>query len=221
MKAYWAPLIEAAPRKSIMVTRIAVVAALVCASVSDSLAEGVAAPSVVPDKPDQGIALFAGRLHDGNIGDNFFPAWVEFEDNFIIGTAYDRTLWSHPDGWAFGAELGLAARLGADDPSAEIRGGAFARYDGLVLNGIRISPSLIWGLSYVTDTIGSEAERAARTSDTDGRTLFYLTPEIALSSVEAPEFEIFWRGQHRSGGYGIIGSMFGANAVTFGVRHRF
>ncbi len=201
--------------------KIFLLAAIVFACSPASFAENTFASSDGTERTDQAVALFGGRLHDGNIGDNFLPAWVKFENNYILGGTYERILWSQTDGWALGAEIGMAARFGTDDPSAELWGAAFARYNGLVFNDIRISPSLIWGLSHVTDTIGSEAARAARTSDTNGRTLFYLTPEIALSSVHFPELEVFWRGQHRSGVYGMIGSMFGANAVTFRLRYRF
>ncbi|GGA37192.1 hypothetical protein [Pelagibacterium lentulum] len=170
---------------------------------------------------EQGVFFFGGRLHDGNIGDNFAPFGVSFEDNFIVGGGFDRDVWSQTNGLAIGVEIGTALRFG-ESASIELWGGPYLRYDGLIVSdALRISPKIVGGISLVSDTIGSEAERAENTTDTDGRVLFYLTPEISISSLHRPELEYFWRGQHRSGGYGTLGSMFGANAVTFGMRYKF
>lgn len=197
------------------------VAAFVCCALPSGAFSQAAEPEVDLQALDQAVFLFGGRLHDGNIGDNFLPVRVDFEDNYILGGGYNRVFWSQPDGFSLGIEAGFAARFG-EGFSAELWYGPFLRYDGWVLaDTFRISPSLIFGLSIVTDTIGSETDRAATISSTDGRMLFYLTPEVSIASVDNPEFEIFWRGQHRSSGYGLLGYMHGANAVTFGVRHRF
>ncbi|MHB1102698.1 MAG: hypothetical protein ACYC0C_07990 [Devosia sp.] len=49
----------------------------------------------------------------------------------------------------------------------------------------------------------------------------YLGPELNLSLVEQPNWEIFWRLQHRLGGYGWIANIDGSNAVTGGFRYKF
>ena len=72
----------------------------------------------------------------------------------------------------------------------------------------------------MTDTIGSEAARAAE-DHAEVPLLFYLGPEIALSTADHPEWEVFWRVHHRSGGFGLIAHVNGSNANVVGVRLNF
>ena len=52
--------------------------------------------------------------------------------------------------------------------------------------------------------------------------LFYLGFDLAFSLASAPNTELVFRIQHRSGGYGTLGGMKeGNNANVVGIRHRF
>ena len=76
------------------------------------------------------------------------------------------------------------------------------------------------GLSYATGTQGYESQRMTEWG-TYEPVLIYLGPEIALSLVDQPQWEVFTRFHHRSGGYGLIADMDASNAVTAGLRYKF
>ena len=82
-------------------------------------------------------------------------------------------------------------------------------------------PSFTIGLSVATAPIGIEKVRAGWINQTDVPLLVYLGPEINVSLVDHPQWEVFARLQHRSGGYGWIGHIDGSNADVLGIRYKF
>jgi hypothetical protein len=172
-----------------------------------------------PQRIDQRAFVFAGRFHSGWAGESFRFWESPYEDNFVLGAGYQRFFGEWPDTLHWGAEFGIAARLGEVD-SLEAWGGVVARYDGwLIADTVRISPAITWGLSAVTDTIGVETERAGWI-DSDVPILFYLGPELNISLKDQP-VEAFWRIQHRSGAWGTIAHIDGSNANVVGLRWKF
>lgn len=61
----------------------------------------------------------------------------------------------------------------------------------------------------------------ARQLGHDVPVLYYLSPEISVSNIHAPEWEAFGRIQHRSGGFGTIADIDGSNAAVLGIRYKF
>lgn len=172
-----------------------------------------------PPPYDNAVFLFGGAFQSANFGHAFFPLTAPYEDAYLIGGGYQRTLWTYGDG-RFGTEVGLAARHG-DKWSGEAWAGVFARYDGYVLaDTLRISPSITFGLSATTGTVGSEAKRVKDLGHSDPL-LFYLGPEVDFSLVDHPQWEVFWRIQHRSGGFGTIADIDASNGETLGIRYKF
>lgn len=169
---------------------------------------------------DRAVFFFGGRFHSDWFGTGLKPWEVNWEDNFILGGGYQQTVLDWND-VRIGGEFGLAGRLGTS-LSGEVWAGGFIRYDGLVIaDTLRISPAFSAGLSIVTAPIGIERVRAGWIGLTEVPVLVYLGPELNLSLVDQPEWEVFWRLQHRSGGYGWIANIDGANAVTAGFRYKF
>ncbi|SFZ85761.1 hypothetical protein SAMN02983003_2931 [Devosia enhydra] len=176
---------------------------------------------VQPDPYDRAVFFFGGRFHSDYFGGSFNAFGAPYETNYVLGGGYQHFFQNWGD-FRLGAEGGLALRFGEGEPtSLEAWGGVVGRYDGFVIgNTIRISPSMTFGLSAVTDTIGMETVRASWI-ESDVPVLFYLGPEISISSLDNPNLEAFWRVQHRSGAWGTIAHIDGSNANTVGVRWKF
>jgi hypothetical protein len=140
-------------------------------------------------------------------------------DNRIFGLGY-QVLWGDQDAGQVGGEIGLAARLGGRD-SVEAWAGIVSRYN-FDMAGVRIAPALTIGLSAVSDTMEGGETRRIEQFDGNGNVLFYLGPELSLSSIEHPEFEVFTRLHHRSGGWGTLGGVHGAaDVLSLGLRYKF
>jgi len=172
---------------------------------------------------DRDVFFFAGRFESRWFPDGLFPAealWTPdfFEDNVVVGGGYQQ-FFVQWDGWKFGLEGGLAARLGSAD-SAEAWVGGVIRSPGIDVGPVHITPAVTGGFSAVTGTIGIETLRAEQI-DRTVPILFYMGPEISFSMADHPGTEVFWRLQHRSGGYGIIAPIDGSNADVVGVRFKF
>jgi hypothetical protein len=91
---------------------------------------------------------------------------------------------------------------------------------------VHITPALTAGFSVVSGLIGVEAMRNstihADPGSHGGTLLYYLGPEVSFSMpATSPNLELFWRAQHRSGGFGSLANLDGANADTVGVRWKF
>lgn len=174
-----------------------------------------------PQVPDQAIFAFGGAFISGGVAQSLFPVTAHYEDNHILGVGYQKTLGYIGDDVNWGVEVGVAGRLG-NVTSAEAWAGLMLRYDGFILGDrLRISPSFTAGLSAVTDPIGVERDREIEHNG-DATLLFYLGPEISVTSLDNPNVEAFWRVHHRSGAWGTLGGMGdAANANVFGLRWHF
>ena len=198
----------------VRVFRLAAAAATILMFVSPALAQ------TQLSEFDRAVFFFGGRFHQDWFGTGLKPWEVTWEDNYVIGGGYQQTVVDWND-VRIGGEFGLAGRFGTS-LSAEAWFGGFIRYDGLVIaDTLRVSPAFSAGLSIVTNTIGIEDYRADLIGLSDVPLLVYLGPELNLSLVDHPEWEVFWRLHHRSGGYGWIANIDGSNAVTGGFRYKF
>jgi hypothetical protein len=170
------------------------------------------------ERPDESVFVMGGAFAGVHFSDAFAVFNDHYESNRFLGVGYQRIFYEY-NSFQLGAEVGLGLRLGQPS-SAELWGGAVAKLSTFEVGPLNITPSITFGLSAVTDTIGIETERAERL----GRAvpvLYYLSPEIAVSSDAAPEWEAFTRLQHRSGGFGTIAKIDGSNAVVLGLRYKF
>jgi len=190
----------------------------------------VSAPA--PAEFDRDVFFFGGRFHDGYFGSSFAPWTASFENNYVVGGGYQQFFarWGVA---RFGAEIGIADRFSTDAApaygatnSVEGWAGLVTRFDGWDLGPVHITPALTAGISVASGLIGAEAQRNAqphndRLSD-GGHFLYYLGPELDFSLPAVnPDMEVFWRAQHRSGGFGTIADLDGSNADTIGVRWKF
>jgi len=186
-----------------------------------TLAPSAFAQTAANQVKDKAVFAFGGRMINDNFEYSFLPFVVPYEDNYILGAGYQQFFFEPIENWKVGLEIGAAARFG-EAFSGEFWGGTVVRYDGLVLGDtLRISPSLTFGLSAITRSIGVEAKREVW-FDGDATVLFYLSPEVSFARAEDPDNEIFYRLQHRSGAWGSIGGLAdGHNGHVVGLRHHF
>lgn len=169
---------------------------------------------------DRSVFFFGGRFHQDWFGTSLKPWEVVWDDSAILGAGYQQELFDWNE-LRIGAEVGLAGRFSADGQSAELWGGLYARYDGLVLfDTVRVSPAWTTGLSVTTGTQGWEGERMDAWGEFEPL-LVYLGAELNFSLVDQPQWETFVRVHHRSGGYGWIADLDASNAVTGGIRYKF
>lgn len=173
------------------------------------------------DAKGKAVFVFGGRYVDDYFENSFLPFIPPYENNYVLGVGYQQFFLEPLENWRIGAEVGVAARF-SDVLTGEAWAGVVTRYDGWTFgdDGWRISPSLTFGLSAITDTIGAEKDRVARASG-DASVLFYLSPELSLGSTK-DDNEIFYRLHHRSGAWGTLGNLAdGHNAHVVGFRHKF
>ncbi|HEV7718340.1 MAG TPA: hypothetical protein VGO70_05115 [Arsenicitalea sp.] len=171
------------------------------------------------DPLDNAVFVFGGRFHSQYFQWGFVPMFATYENNFLLGAGYQHFFLSG-NNVRIGGEVGAALRFG-DSTSQEVWAGIVGRYDGFVLGNVRVSPAFTFGLSYETGTVGIEGTRQAMYGG-DPTILFYMGPELNLSWADNPNFEVFWRIQHRSGAWGTVGNFSdGANATTVGLRWHF
>lgn len=170
------------------------------------------------DTQDETVFVFGGPLTSGYFSDAIQPWQWELEGNAFAGVGYQR-FFHHYQSFQLGVEAGLGVRIG-EPVSGEVWAGAVARLTEFEVGPINITPSITGGLSVVTDTIGAERVRTEAAGES-AALLFYLAPEIAVSHDDHPEWEAFGRIQHRSGGFGTIAHIDGANALTLGLRYKF
>lgn len=167
---------------------------------------------------DETVFVFGGPLTTGYFSDAIQPWQWELEPNAFAGAGYQRFFHSY-ESFQLGLEAGVGVRIGTP-VSAEAWAGVVGRLTEVEIGPINIAPSIVGGLSVVTDTIGSETTRTLA-ADQSAVLLFYLAPEIAVSHDDHPEWEAFGRIQHRSGGFGTIAHIDGSNALTAGLRYKF
>jgi hypothetical protein len=198
------------------------------------LAAGVSLPAraqswvpTVTENFTYDVFFFGGRFESRWFPDAFNPALAFFvpfwEDNFLVGggaQVLGKPGWG---GFKVGAEVGAAARLsfdGSGPSSGEIWAGPVVRFPGWQAWGWNVNLSWTGGLSAVTHTIGAETGRSI-SQGYNIPVLFYMGPELDLSPADNPNWEVFWRVQHRSGGYGLIAPIDGSNADALGIRFKF
>jgi len=171
---------------------------------------------------DQSFFGFGGGYIAGYFSDiTLHPLNNDFYGDSILGLGYQKFFSVQPDGLSYGVEVGAGLRFGVSAPSAEVWTGGVVRYDGIKLfDKLRVTPAVTAGFSFVAGKVRTEADRE-RSSGDSASLLFYLGPELDFSLVDQPEWEVFTRIQHRSGLYGTIANIDGANALTVGLRHRF
>ncbi len=181
-------------------------------------------PDAALSDATQNVFFFGGPFHSDSFYNSAFVWGLPYDGTFMLGAGYQNYFFRSDWSFQLGGEIGLAGRI---DPtggpsSAELWGGLVFRHDGVVLfDTFRISPSLTVGVSLVTAPIGSEADRAASIGK-EVPFLIYLGPELAVTMVDNPDVEGFFRVQHRSGGFGLImEGMNGSNAVNLGVRFKY
>lgn len=169
---------------------------------------------------DKAAFVFGGRYVDDYFENSFLPFIPPYENNYVLGVGYQQFFLEPLENWRIGAEVGVAARFG-ESLSGEAWAGVVTRYDGWTFgDGWRISPSLTFGLSAITDTIGAEKDRVAQANG-NASVLFYLSPELSLGST-TDDNEVFYRLHHRSGAWGTLGNLAdGHNAHVIGLRHKF
>lgn len=164
--------------------------------------------------------VFGGALTADDMQRSASPLTVDYDGNGIFGGGFQSYFFDF-DRVRVGGEVGLAFRFG-QSTTGEVWAGPVARLDPLKLgNDLRITPSITFGLSMVSDAqVGREADQE-RGYEGDAGLLFYLAPEISVSfRKDAPS--IFWRLHHRSGAGKTLGNMKGAtNANVIGLRHQF
>lgn len=178
------------------------------------------APPVLaqPARTDQSLFIFGGPLTSGYFSDAIQPWAWELEDNGFAGLGYQQFFYEY-ESFQLGAEIGVGLRAGSRF-SGEAWAGLVGRLTEFEFGPITITPSLTAGFSVVTDTIGVETTRSLA-ADQSASFLYYLAPEIAVSHDDHPQWEAFGRIQHRSGGFGTIAHIDGANALTLGLRYKF
>jgi len=183
-------------------------------------ATSLSSPSVaLSQENNENVFVFGGAFQNKFVWDTALFWEDHYERNFFAGVGYQNFLYQSDWGLKAGLEVGAGVRSAAS-PTVELWAGVVARYDGLHIGEIAVSPAITGGISVVTGTVGVETERA----ENIGRSvpvLFYMGPEIAFSHPSNPQLEYLLRIQHRSGGYGIIAPIDGSNAATFGVRLKF
>lgn len=188
---------------------------LVSASSASVFAQELSAPAAAPD---QSVFVMGGPFTPSNFGETFSIWDNQYEDNFFVGIGYQHFLYSYGS-FRLGVEAGIGLRAG-ENSSAEVWGGTVAQLTNFDIGALNVTPSIIFGLSAVTDYVGVEADRVAALGH-PAPVLFYFTPEIAISSDNNPEWEAFVRIQHRSGGFGTIAEIDASNAPVVGFRYRF
>lgn len=168
---------------------------------------------------DRKIFVFGGLMGEGYMHELLVPFATTYEDTVLLGVGYQQFIAEPFDDFRVGLEVGGAARIGAQT-TGELWGGVVGRYDGWQVNGLRISPSMTFGVSVVDKAVGVEAARAAA-QGYPAEVLFYLSPEISFATEENPNVEAFWRLHHRSGAWNTFGGGGSANATTIGLRTSF
>src|SRR5690606_7626497 len=173
---------------------------LAAAAIAVALPAFAQTDTSIPPDEDQKIFVFGGRMGASTMDGMLFPFTAEYEDAIILGGGYQQFFAEPFEDFKVGLEVGAAIRTGVET-TGELWGGVVGRYDGWVIeDSLRISPSLTFGISTVTGTMGAEARRE-QADGLPGDILFYLSPEISFASMDNPQSEVYWRLHHRSGAW--------------------
>jgi hypothetical protein len=175
----------------------------------------------VPTSADSNVFAFGGVYSSESVGETFNFIGTDYQDAYVLGGGYQHFLLGEENGFRAGLEAGVALRNGPT-MSGEAWAGVVLRSDGFIQNEhVKISASVTGGLSLITNPLDVEVAREISRNG-DATFLFYMAPELSISTAENPNMEAFWRVQHRSGGWNTLGNMGeGANANTIGLRWKF
>ncbi|MDT1062365.1 hypothetical protein RM190_10870 [Paracoccus sp. CPCC 101403] len=190
-------------------------------ALSIGLVASAAAAQEAPAGPDRNFFVFTGRMLDADMGESVNVIGADYEDNYITGLGV-QSFFLHSRRTSVGYELGIATRYG-EDRTTEAWGGLVARIDNWQLaRNIFLSPSIVFGLSYVDAAHAGREQRLEAEYDGDAQLVFYLSPELDFKVSPESRYSFFWRLHHRSGAWKTLGDMKGAsNANVFGLRVRF
>lgn len=163
---------------------------------------------------------FGGVLTKGGLGDTIlFQAG--YGSDWILGGGYQRFVLSNRWGFSLGGEMGVAGRFDGST-TGEIWAAGVIRHAGFTLfDRLSIAGSVSFGFSAVSGPNSIERQREIAHNG-NASFLFYLRPEIDVSTPRLPGTELFIATQHRSGGNGVLGNLAeGSNASVIGIRRRF
>jgi hypothetical protein len=171
--------------------------------------------------PDDNVFYFGGVYSSESVGETFNFVGTDYQDAYVLGGGYQHFFLGEENGLQAGLEGGVALRKGPD-VSGEAWAGIVLRSDGFIRNDqFKVSASVTGGLSLITNPLNVEVAREISRNG-DSTFLFYMAPELSISTADNPNLEAFWRVQHRSGGWNTLGNMGeGANANTIGLRWKF
>ena len=165
------------------------------------------------------IFIFGGIFTKNPIGKSLLPLVPRYEDNFILGAAFQRKVYDLGP-LVLGWEVGGAGRFG-ESGSGEVWGSGWFRFVAFSNGNIVITPGMGIGLSAVTNTIGIERQREIAANG-NATLLGHLSPEIAVSFRNMPNMSLVYRIHHRSGLFGHLFKMNeGHNAQVIGIRWSF
>lgn len=171
---------------------------------------------------DSNVFVFGGLFSSESVGETFNVIGTDYQDAYILGGGVQKFVYGQDNGLKLGIEAGASLRKGPD-VSGEVWAGAVIRADGFVHNDtVKVSASVTGGFSATSSPLDVEIDREISRGGGDSSFLFYMAPELSLSFNSNPNVEIFYRLQHRSGGWETLGGMGeGSNANTVGLRYHF
>jgi hypothetical protein len=179
------------------------------------------AQDAAPAANDSNVFVFGGVYSSESVGETANFLATDYQDAYLLGGGYQHFFLGEEGGFRAGLEAGAALRKGPD-VSGEAWAAIVLRADKILQNEqLVVSASVTGGLSLITNPLDVEIAREISRNG-DSTFLFYMAPEISVSTPEHPNTEVFWRLQHRSGGWNTLGNMGeGANANTIGLRWKF
>ncbi len=170
------------------------------------------------------LGVFHGTyVHTGmnTIVRDKIPPWDwDYREDYIFGVTASRRIFSIADILHFEPEIGFGQRYGKQHES-EIWAALFVRFDGFPWNSyLHTSIAISTGLNYATDI--SEIEEKRGGAYGGSQLIHYLAPEITFALPNHLDKQLFFRGHHRSGGYGLVSeTRGGAQYGTMGIRFLF
>jgi hypothetical protein len=196
-----------------------VVAVLMTATACEHAAAQEAAEQV--QTTNSNVFAFGGLYSSESVWETMNFVGTDYQDAYILGGGYQHFFLGQENGFQAGIETGVAVRKGPD-VSGEAWAGVVLRSDGFIQNDdVKISASITGGLSLITNPLDVEVAREISRNG-DSTFLFFMAPELSISTADNPNIEAFWRLQHRSGGWNTLGNMGeGANANTIGLRWKY
>lgn len=171
---------------------------------------------------DSNVFVFGGLFSSESVGETFNIIGTDYQDAYILGGGVQKFVYGQDDGLKLGLEAGASLRKGPN-VTGEVWAGAVIRADGFIhTDRFKVSASVTGGFSATSAPIDVEIAREISRGGGDSSFLFYMAPELSLSFDSNPNVEIFYRLQHRSGGWETLGGMGeGSNANTVGLRYHF